>query len=221
MHGCCVQYVVKDKLSKAKFHFHSWQLEEIKNIIDLCQTSETCWLPSKSYWTWNCIFIHPKWCIYFHHALCPWQQNMSDMTQIYKLFSPHALSPWLQSPSSPLAIALTPHPSSVQAGLCLRLAFSLCTQTTSKRTCHKSEHRLRSVAWISEADLLVSELPDIHHKHNTAESDRLQMSLLSRGKEWFSLLSTMNGKCDQDMGDNSRKWDLMKTREPPSHYDSV
>lgn len=160
---------------------------------------------------------------------------MSDLTPIYnyrtvftslslirmiKMWVSHIIT-LASEHQQPFGIALTPHPSSVQPGLCLLLAFSLCTQTTSKKTGHKSEHRLRSVAWISEADLLVSELPDIHHKHNTAESDRLQMSLLSREKEWFSLLGTMNGKCDQDMGDNSRKWDLMKTREPPSHHDSV
>lgn len=34
---------------------------------------------------------------------------------------------------------------------------------------HKSEHRQKSMAWVSEADLLVSELPDIYHKCNLAQ----------------------------------------------------
>lgn len=34
---------------------------------------------------------------------------------------------------------------------------------------HKSEHRQKSMAWVSQADLLVSELPDIYHKCNLAQ----------------------------------------------------
>lgn len=92
----------------------------------------------------------------------------------------------LQSCSSPSAAASTPHPSSGQAGLCLQLlAFSLHSQTTSRRSSHKSEHRLRSVAWLSEADLLVSELPDIHHKHNPARVPLLTAVIAVRRKNLF------------------------------------
>lgn len=136
-------------------------------------------------------------------------------TFIIKLFS-HELVwknvtimhlPQLQSTRSPSAAALTPHPSSVQAGLCLQLlAFSLHTQTTSRRTSHKSEHRLRSVAWVSEADLLVSELPDIHHKHNTARVPLLTVVIAVRRKNLFSMLITKKGKCNQEVSDN--KWKI-------------
>lgn len=154
------------------------------------------------------LYVHyNKKCLIWHQFITKLFSPVARESAWQKCDYHHALLPQLQSTSSPSAAALTPHPISVQAGLCLQLlAFSLHTQTTSRRTGHKSEHRLRSVAWISEADLLVSELPDIHHKHNTAESHRFELSLLSSGKDCFSLLGTMNGKCNQDVGDNKSKW---------------
>lgn len=185
--------------------------------VYLCQTSETCWLPKdillhlKLYFNGSKIirflpssvmFTTTKKCLIWHQFFTKLFSPVARESAWQK-YDYHALLPQLQSTGSPSAAALTPHPISVQAGLCLQLlAFSLHTQTTSRRTGHKSEHRPRSVAWISEADLLVSELPDIHHKHNTAESHRFELSLLSSGKDCFSLRGTMNGKCNQDVGDN-------------------
>lgn len=217
MHRYCGKYVFKDTVSKAKFHFHSWWLEEMKSIFFLSQTN--IYILQIYCCTWACVLILPK--LFFHHPLYLlyiktcfiWHQSFIKLLSCIaheshgkklkrngheKKSEDHALLAQLQSTSSPSAAALPPHPRPAQAGLCLQLlAFSLHTQTTSRRTSHKSEHRLRSVAWVSEADSLVSELPDIHHKHNTAESLCLQLSWLSRGKDCFPLLVTMDGTCNQ------------------------